>query len=369
MATTYGLITSADLLNAGTVEGMDVTKLNHKQLREALDARLDARNNAIEQIMSALATPTKERGDLVGQHAEIGEWPKATETDRGRRRRTSGLEAVGFPITKFGPMRTGWTHDFLQKNPNIEIVAQFDEIMSGHLTTNYKEALRALFNNAKFDWSDSLFPEDGTIKVMPLVANEGDYVPPEFQGTTFASSHTHYMNCGDTTLAEDDLARLTGTIREHGYGVDPSVGGFGGDIVVWANSAEETELRGHTGFVAANDPMVADINKIYAVGLTRDLYIGYNKTARCLIRLVPWVPAGYLLAFATSTLAIRGENKFAPLARRTPIQDGLVGIKMFDQKDYPLEEAWFQDFFGFGVRNRISAAVMKKNSSYTVPSI
>lgn len=364
-----GTITSLDFLNASLVEGMDVAKLTRDQLVQAIDARLAARNAAINQIMGQLSRPTVQRGDLVGQHTEMGEWPKATEMDRGRRSRTSGLEAVGFPIFKFGPRRTAWTYDYLAKATNLEIAIQFEEVMTGHLTTNYKEALRALFNNAKWDWSDTLFPEDGTIKVMPLVAGESDFVPPEFQGKTFDSTHSHYLNCGDSTLAEDDLQGATDHIREHGYAVDPSVGGFGGTIVVWANSAEEAALRGHTGFVAANDPMVADINKIYAQDLVRDVYIGYNKTARCFIRIVPWMPAGYLLAFATTTLAIVGDNGFAPLRRRVPTSADLVGIKRFDDKTYPLQESWFQDFFGYGVGDRLSAAVLKKDSSYTIPTI
>lgn len=365
--TGVGLIVATDLIG-GTTQGMDIDKLTKDELLKHLDARTATRNAAIHQIMGQLARPTRERGALIGQQTSSGEWPKATEQDRSRRVRSGGLTGLGFPITKFA-RRTGWTYEYLAKATNTELLAGFTDIMNGHMEANYKEALRAIFNDTAWDWSDELFAEDGTIKVMPLVSGNSDFTPPDFNGATFDGTHSHYLNCGDSTLAQDDLLVAANHLREHGFGIDQSAGGFGGQIVFWINSAEQAAVEGHTNYVGANDPKVSDINKIYAAGINSDIYIGYNTVVRAYFRVSPWVPAGYVLGFVTSTLDPQGVNSFAPLARRIPTASALVGIKRFGQVDYPLQDAWWQDFFGFGVANRITAVVLKKAASYTVPNI
>lgn len=364
----YGLSTAADLeLLGGTVQSMDIEKLSRDQLREALDARVAARNRSINLIMGQLAFPTMKRGDLIGQTAEIGEWPKATEQDRGRRVKTSGITGVGYPIFKFGPVRTGWTYDALQRASNWDLFKINEEIMNGHKVANYKEALRALFRSTGYTWSNELFADDGTISVKPLVANEGDYIPPEWQGNTFDATHTHYNALGAGTLDEADLVTLAQDIREHGYGVDRSVGGYGGYIVVWINSDEKADVKAHTNFVGPNDPMVYDINKKYSM-VDRNRYIGYNTSAEVLIREVNHIPSGYALAFCTDNLG-DGVNSYSPLARRVPTAEGLRGMKAFDGADFPLQDRWYQDFFGYGVARRLTAAVGKLDASYTDPTI
>jgi hypothetical protein len=364
---TKGLNLAVDLIQGQTVEGMDVEKLSRAQLRDHMDARLLSRNRAINHIMGQLATSTTQRGDLIGQHAHTGEWPKATELDRGRRIRTAGLDALGYPITKFGPVRSGWSYDMLAKRTNTELLIFLDDVLAGHLTTNYNEAMRAIFRNTEYDWSDDLFKEDGTIKVKPL-ANADGFIPPEHNGQTFAGSHSHYVAGGTGTLDEADLVVAADHLREHGFGQSRAVGGFGGTIVTWINTAEVADVQAHTGFVAANDPFVQNINKIF-VNLDQDQYLGYNTAARTLIREVPWVPADYALTFVTDNVGETPSNRFAPLRRRVPTAGDLVGIRRFDEHDYPLQESWWQDFFGYGVGNRLTAVVSQIAASYSIPTI
>jgi hypothetical protein len=365
---TYGLPLAADLIAGQTVEGMDVEKLSREQLRDAIDARLAARNRAISLLLGQLSAPTLSRGGLIGQHAENGEWPKATELSRGERRKTEGLAAVGFPIIKFGPFRTGWTHDFLAKASNTEILIATDEMLAGHLKTNYLEALRALYSDSDFTWSDDLFKEDGAIKVKPLLNGDSSYTPPEWQGNTFAGTETNYM-FASASLDESDIVAMAARLRAHGYGVDPSVGGFGGVVVCWINSAQRSAVEGHTNYVAANDPIVNDINKIHSGGNVDNIF-GYNKSARVFFKEVPWIPSGYPLMFVTSSLSEGTINRFAPLRRRVPTTAALQGIKRFDEANYPLVESHFQDFFGYGVANRLTAVCMDvANGSYTAPTI
>lgn len=367
--TTYGLHTAADLIaGSTTIEGMDVEKLSRDEVREFMDARTAARNRAIAVLMGQLSQPTQSRGGLIGQETGTGEWPVATEQSRGERRKIGGLTAVGFPISKF-LRRSGWTKDYLAKATNLDLLVFLESVMQGHMETNYKMALRALFNDTAWDWTDTLFPEDGTIRVMPLVNGNSDFTPPDWVGNTFDGTHTHYLDTGDSTYAEDDMVAGAATIREHGYGVSTAVGGFGGVIVVWINSAQEAAVRGHTNFLEANDPVIIDANKTFAAGIDRDQYIGYNTAARAYIRVVPWVPSGYVVYFATTTLGDNAVNRWAPLRRRIPSVEALQGIRRYDETKYPLEEAFWQDFFGFGVGNRISAAVQKVAASYTVPVI
>jgi hypothetical protein len=242
--------------------------------------------------------------------------------------------------------------------------------MAGHMQANYNEAMRALFRNTDITWTDDLFKEDGSITVKPLVNGDGSFTPPEWRGNTFTGSHTHFVTTGGATLDEADLVALADHLREHGYGVDPSVGGFGGQIVVWINNAQVSDVQGHTNFVAANDPIVVNINKIYAGGVNQDRYLGYNSAARVWLREVPYVPASYYIGMVTTETGDSPQNGFAPLRRRIPTTAALQGIRRFEGTDYPLQESWWQDFFGFGVYNRISAVVGKVTAgAYDIPTI
>lgn len=365
--TTYGLHTTADLM-ATTVNGMDVSKLSREEIRNMIDARLAVRNAAIGFMMGQLSQPTQARGMLIGQHSATGEWDHATEQTRGERRKVSGLTAAGFPIFKFH-RRSGWTREYLAKASPVDLLIFFEDLMQGHMATNYGNALRALFNPTAYDWTDALFPEDGTIKVVPLVTSGGGFTPPPWQGNEFDDTHEHFMATGDGNFTQTNLVNLVTNVREHGYGVSTGVGGFGGRIVVWVSTDEEDNVRAHTDFVAANDPIVIDANKEFAAGIDSDQYIGYNKTARCFIRVMPFMPSGYVLAFATTTLGDGAVNRWAPLRRRIPTTPALQGIQRIQESKYPLVESFWEDYFGYGVANRISAAVMKLAASYTAPTI
>ena len=362
---TYGIHLSPDLLG-GTVQGMDIEKLSKERIREMLDARQAARNAAVDLILGGLATTTTERAALIGQHSEIGEWEDATETGRPRRRKVSGLTGVGFPIYKY-EMRSGWSYDYLAKASNIELLATFEEIMGGHLQNLYKGALRAIFSNTAYTWNDTLFPEDGDLAIKPLVGGDSDYTPPPWQGNTFLGTHDHHLANGGT-FDEADLTLAATEIREHGYGQSRSIGGFGGHIEVWIPTNLKATVIAFTNHVAPNDQMVYDINKIWAK-MDGDRYLGWNKASKVWIREIPWLPDDYYLAFASTITAPGQRNAFAPLRRRVPTVAALQGIHRFDDKEFPLQDSYWVDFFGFGCYNRISAAAGYVHTSYAVPNI
>jgi hypothetical protein len=346
---------------------MDIEKLSRERIREMLDARQAARNAAVDLILGGLAITTQNRAALIGQHNALGEWEDATETGRPKRRRVAGLTGVGFPIYKY-ETRSGWSYDFLAKAKNIELLTTFEEIMGGHLMNLYKGALRALFSNTAYDWNDTLFPEDGTLKVMPLVGADSDYTPPDWQGNSFAGTHDHHIAIG-ATFDEADLTAACEHVREHGYAMPRSIGGYGGHMEVWVASDMKATVEAFTNHVPANDPMVVDINKIWA-RIDGDRYLGYNSASKCWLREVPWLVDSYYIAFANTVTAPGQRNAFAPLRRRVPEQAALRGIKRFEDREFPLQDAYWVDFFGFGCYNRISAvAGFLHADTYAVPDI
>lgn len=371
--TTFGLHMTADLeLLGGTVDSMDVTKLSREQLVEYMDAATKAQNGAINLILGELSLPTVARGALLDQAPAIDEWEKSTELNRGRREKAGGLTGVGFPLTKFSK-RTGWSRDFLAKADNFQIMRTFRKIMDAHMSTNWKEALRAIFNNTAWTWTHEMFPEDGTLTVHPLLNADG-YISPQFGSNVFAGSEDHYMALGTGTLDETDLENMAGKLRDHGLGVSVASGGMGGRVEVWINSAQRADVEGHTNFVAPNDPIVVAADYEYAAGIGIDNYVGYNKSARVFIREVDYIPSGYVLAIATNSQPDASQfaarvNGFAPLRRRVPTQAELRGIRRIDESRYPLQDAFWEDWFGFGVALRYSAVVGKIAASYTVPTI
>jgi hypothetical protein len=364
--TSYGIHLSPDLLG-GTVQGMDIEKLSRERIREMIDARQEARNAATDLILGGLAITTTDRAALIGQHNEIGEWEDATETGRPRRRKVSGLTGVGYPIYKY-EMRSGWSYDYLAKATNMELLNTFEEIMSGHLMGLYKGALRALFSNTAYTWSDTLFQEDGDLAVKPLVGNDADYTPPPWQGNSFDGTHDHHMANG-TPFDEADLTLLATEIREHGFGEARSIGGYGGHIEVWIPTNLKSTVIAFTNHIKANDQMVSDINKIWAK-VDGDRYLGWNSASKVWIREVPWLPDNYYIGFASTVEKPGQRNAFAPLRRRVPKEAALRGIHRFDDREFPLKDSYWVDFYGFGCYNRISAAVgFVDAGAYAVPDI
>lgn len=369
---TYGGYLSADMeLLGGTVDGMDIEDLSQDELATFLDMRMTARNNAVNLILGEISLPTTARGALLGQESAMPDWSPGTELSRGQRVKTSGLDAVGFPVTKFGPVRSGWTRDYVAKATNREIVRHMDSVMQSHMQTNWKEALRAIFNNVEWTWTHDMFPEDGSLKVKTLLNADG-YVSPEWMSNSFDGTEDHYLALGAGTLDEADLQTMADELRKHGYGVASAAGGMGGRLEIWINAAEVADVQAHTSFVAANDPIVVDMNKI-AVALDQDTHIGYNSAARCYIRQVDYIPAGYCMMFATNSDAngqqIARVNSFAPLRRRVPVTPSLQGIQRINESQYPIQESFWEDWFGFGTYARGSAIVGQLDSAYAVPTI
>lgn len=369
---TFGTHMVSDLLLAGTVNGMDIDKLSQDQLYQAIEERRKVRNQAINFIMGPLSIPTQERGDLIGQQEAIAEWDIATETSREKRVRTAGLTGVGFPIYKF-LKRTGWTYDYLARAKNSQIAATFDEIMNAHMLSNYKMALRALFRNTTRDWSDELFAEDGTLKVFPL-AHGALYTPPPFSTNTFADTHDHYLALG-AAFAEADLTSMADHLREHGYGVSQMAGGKGGVIVVMIHDDQRATVAGFTNHIDVADMNIAQgpgsttAHVAGASGLDIDTYLGYNSASRCYIRVSDLIPSSYQLGLVVESLNVYAPNKFAPLRRRTPKTAALNGIHAFGDESFPLKDAWYQDFFGYGVGNLLTACVnFMHNSTYSIPA-
>lgn len=363
---TYGLHLSPDLIG-GTIEGMDIDNMSQAQLMDYIDARTEARNKSAARIFGAFSRPTLETSMLIGQEPDLGEMPLATETDRGRRRKTVGQAAAGFPVYKF-LQRSAWTRDYLAKASNWEILRFTESVMNSHTTANYNHALRRLTKNTDTSWSNTLFPEDGVLVVKGLVAGNSDFTPPEWQGTVHTGTHNHYLAGGGGGFDQADLVTAADHIRHHGYAVSPSMGGMGGILMTWINSAQRATFQGFTGHVATGDPIVQDINKIYVQG-NLDEVIGYNSVARTYIRELPFMPSGYFIMFATNQTSETDVNGFAPLWRRIPRTGALQGLRRLSESTYPLVESFWEDWFGFGVYNRISAVVMQDAAAYSIPTI
>lgn len=371
--TSFGLSMAADFdLLGGTVDGMDIDKMSKEDFSEFMDAATMALNGAVNMILGELSLPTTDSAALLDQGAQIGEWEQATELTRGRRRKTGGTDGVGFPVYKY-LMRSGWTRDYLAKVSNIELFRHFRKVSDGYLTGNWKNAIRAIFQNTEVEWSDEMFAEDGTLKIKTLLNNDG-YISPTWGQNEFDGTEVNHIALGTGTLDEADLSTLADRLRAHGLGVSEASGGMGGRIEVWINSDERADVEGHTNFIAPNDSVIVNINKIYAAGIETDNYVGYNTAARVHIREVDYIPADYQLAFVTnsqpdsSQFAARA-NGFAPLRRRVPAQANLRGIRRIQESRYPLQDTFWEDWYGFGVRVRQTAVCGKIAASYSVPTI
>jgi hypothetical protein len=324
-------------------------------ISEVLQKDLAAYNAYVANELSELCMVTDKQQAIYG----VGGMLNMVEVDpfgAAPSKKVNNGVTVGFPLKLFS-VSLGWTSKFLEIATPAEIANQYVMARRGHIAAIQSEIQKALFFRTNFTFIDRL--TNGVSLAVKRLANadSGDY-PAMPDGSAVAGSHDHY-NYRASTLAASDITAAIADVTEHGYTKGIKL------VINLADKAAITALS--TSFTANASPLV-DLAASAAVGkimLTDDLQnqmIGvWDKTVEVWVK--PWGLANYPLVYAA------GEPE-KPLAFRQREQDSLKGLRLNAQYgDYPLIAQTMDAEFGFGVFNRLAAAVCYiGNTSWSDPS-
>jgi hypothetical protein len=245
-----------------------------------------------------------------------------------------------------------------------ELDAHLDTIMIQDLNTIRWRILTSIFEDTNLTFTD---PIHGSITVTRLANTDGTLFPPVLGSETEADDD-HYAEPAYNVAAIADANNPVDTtvqeIAEHFGGV-----GSHGKNFVYFHGADQTQyLAAITGYVALTDLFTSPGDQTATVA-------GYpNVPGRIHGRLSGawlsewdgWIPDTYCICILLGVPA--------PLMQRVdPADTGLAsGLHLVTTNDqYPFISSHYENRFGFGCGNRLSAAVLEISgggATYTPPT-
>lgn len=348
----YGL---EDLLSYA---GASAASYGLNTISKVLQADLAAWNAAVEDQISELAVPTTAQQGVYGIRGKLD----MIEVDEFGAAPSSKLnvgETVGFPLQMFSTS-LGWTSKYMEIATPAELANQYLMVRRGHQAAIIAAIKKALYKRVNFTFVDRL-TNGVSLSVKRLCNADSATYPSAPDGTAVdGSTHDHY-NFRAAGLASSDIKALVTDVTEHGYTKNVKL------VIALADKAGFITAAS-TDFVAAQSPFLfeSSADAIGRTPLNSDLNnqcIGiYDRTVEVWIK--PWAVANYYLCYAA------GEAE-KPLAFRQRPQAALQGLRFSaEYGDYPLICKTADAEFGFGVYNRLSAAVMNiSDTDWDEPTI
>lgn len=369
MAAEFGYHTQADAVVSQTRDGFDLNTL-WAEFQATLEI-FNQRRTTLINLLSFPVTDPIERVPQVGtvdfeDASEFGV-PKAV-------RLVQSYFSLGYDFRDYD-IGLRYTWKFLRDADVRQVQAQHNAVLEGYNRMLFRRVMEAIFDN-----TNRIADINGeNIPVYPLYNNDGT-VPPPYKGTTFLSTHSHYLASGAVTLDSGDVEALYNLIAEHGYGTET-----GTTFVLLVNKAEGAVIRTWRTGVANNNGAVAKYDFIpsansptlivpNATGLIGSVppstYGGLNvigSYGNILVIEEDYIPAGYMLMFGTG-----GTGNLQNLVGiREHANANYRGVRLLpgNQQGYPLVESFYSVGFGTGVRQRAGAAVLQVTAgAYAAPT-
>jgi hypothetical protein len=357
----FGTLTRFDTL--ASAYNTTVAQFGEDLAWQAIQEALDAHNQQLAEAMGEFVETSTDRLRRYGGPDSMA-MEELDEFGTPDAQKISAGVTVAFPL-KFYGIALQWTRLYFQNAMASEIAAQVTAAQDADIKAIQRELKKALFLHSNYTFVDRRV--DGvSLGVKALVNNDGAAIPIAPDGTSFVTSHNHYLGTANawsgSTAAQKqtDIDSLTSTVLEHF---------LSGQIMLLCNRAQEAAMRSATNFT----PYV-DARLIQGGGLTTAIArgsldvsnvanraIGINGPAEVWVK--PWVPAGYIVC-------VHSGGGGAALVRRTRNAGGGNLELLFDNEIYPLRSRAMGREFGFGVFNRVAAACLDiTNASYTDPTI
>ena len=271
---------------------------------------------------------------------------------------------VGFPLRGWGAQFSGARVPMAYMSI-AELDAHLDTIMIQDLNTLRWRILLSIFEDTNLTFTD---PIHGSITVTRLANTDGTLFPPVLGSETEADDD-HYAETAYNVAAIADANNPVDTtvqeIAEHFGGV-----GSSGKNFVYFHGADQTAyLAAITGYVPVSDFAVLegdDQDRFRASIPNVPGRVHGRLSGAFLSEWDGWIPDTYCICILLGVPA--------PLLMRVdPADTGLVsGLHLVTTNDqYPFISAHYENRFGFGCGNRLSAAVLEISgggATYTPPT-
>jgi hypothetical protein len=199
--------------------GWDASELQKHQLADGrtYDEMLTDIAVALQEVGSSLSNDPK-YGGLVSFTTEMGFEYAQGSSQTGMEERTEYRTADGrrgatvghmLPLKSFD-RKLQWTWDFLRKARRLQLDNDIAVAMYDIRDEFERRVLRRFFTNTDYQLGSS-----GYDLPFANASSNVSYVPPAYNGKTFASSHTHFVR--DTTANRATAIKAgVASLREHG---------------------------------------------------------------------------------------------------------------------------------------------------------
>jgi hypothetical protein len=355
MTNTVGMYQLTDLLavrNASSASfGLDL-------INQTLQAEVAYANQQADEMLSDFCQKFTSQsavwgggGSIVMEEMDEHGTPLASHS-------APGITAQ-FPLRLY-KQKLGWNREYFKKATPAEVASKFLELRKGYFNALIKGMRRGLYGFGNGVTSEYTFVDrltNGVSLTVKSLANGGvtaGTIPDSPAGAPFATTHCHlnYDDSVDASTYQDVIDHLT----EHGNTKGLKC------YIARANLAELVTLT--TIFTPLSHMKVAVNGTTLAVGTTADKFdmadfenqlVGYLN-GEIEVWVKPWAVAEYILMVATG------------------MPEKVLGFRLDDPwhiaapyDDYPLYAENTEAEFGFGVFNRVMAAVSQDAASWTVP--
>jgi hypothetical protein len=356
----FGTLSVFDTIGARQIAAGDLLKTyDEQQLTAEVQRYLNIHNALMQEMVNDLVVPTIERLMTWTGVADQINMIRADEFSR-----PDVQKNLNVPVTMGIPLynnQVGWgvTRLFMQ----TKTIGDLERIILGVTDADKRDMLNsigyALFHPTNNTAYLDRRVDSAALTLRALLNADSTYIPPDQYGNTFnPATHTHYLATASFIAA--NLTSLVTTVMEH-Y---PR-----GSMRVYINSAQETTVRGFTGFYPYFNPALTVANNItVANGQALDMSDPYNRAIGIFdviggaqVWVKPWVPPNYVFAYNTDAPK--------PLAMRT--RDAEMGSLHIaaDFETFPLRAQFLEHEYGVSVIERSNGAVLYTGSgTYAEPT-
>jgi len=245
-----------------------------------------------------------------------------------------------------------------------ELDAQIDTITERSMAQHRQRMMIALMESTNLVFGDI---KHGNINVVRLANNDGSLYPP-IPGAAAEADDQHYIDAAydvaGIAAATNPAVDLRNEIIEHFGGRATS--GTGTNIVYFHGADQTALLAAIAGYVPVGDWAVnwgadTDLAKL------RDGIPGWLHGRGWGVYLAEW-------AWMPAEFGMAVHLDYPPLERRVDTSaSGLpAGLSLVAvDRDHPLQSSFYSERYGYGVRNRLSAACIEINAgggAYTPPA-
>lgn len=334
-----------------------VAGFGEEVLAQRFATALAIHNEAFADMASDLVTVTDQYllpagGADTAMIDELDEWGAADAS------KPTAAGNLGLPLRIYGGALQ-WTRTWMETYSVARAASKLDAFAMRDIQIFQRNVKRALFTATNTSSYFDRLQTGLTFDLKALLNADGQAIPDGPDGTSFdGSTHTHYLGSG--TLTAGHLSALIATVTEHG--VD-------GEIRLYIAKADETTVRGLSGFSAYVDARVTVAagtqigNQPLDVTSPNDRAIGVFDGAEVWVK--PWVPANYQVV-----LDVGASQKPLGARTRTGAFTGTGAFRIVaDHEHYPLRAQDVGREYGVSVIGRWKAAAgYSANATYATPS-